>query len=346
MELNWPKAHNPCLSYRDCDHCICDAYGAYQFITAVSEFSKDPNRSAPSTLPSWEQEILRPRSPPIISYPHHEYDESDNPITYSVSSFRSLAQTSIFLSRADISALKNKTTGSKCATFDAVTSCLRRARTRTLINPKSNARLIFPIDTRFRYKSLPNGYYGATVVFPCAITKAAKLVKEPLYYAAKLISEVKKDVGGDDYRASVLDFIESNGRRGFYSEEAFVVSDMRCLRFNDVDFGWRRGVYGGPARAGTGMVPGMVTSVIGHKNEEGVEGVLALISLPPESLERLHKERRTALLELEAKPEKEPDEQRETEADLERKQKEQPEMKPGAEKDSNREMLYASRRTR
>lgn len=51
------------------NHCICDAYGAYQFITVVSEFCKDPNRRAPSTLRSWERETLRPRSPPIISYP-------------------------------------------------------------------------------------------------------------------------------------------------------------------------------------------------------------------------------------------------------------------------------------
>ncbi|KAG2715109.1 hypothetical protein I3760_03G062000 [Carya illinoinensis] len=225
------------------NHCICDAYGAYQFITVVSEFCKDPNRRAPSTLRSWERETLRPRSPPIISYP--------------------------------IMTLKNKITG-KCATFDAVASCLWRARTRTLINPKSNARLMFPIDTRFRYKSsLPNGYYGTAVVFPCAITKAAKLVKEPLYYFAKLISEVRRGVGGDEYRASALDFIELNGPRGFYSEEAFVVSDMSRLR----------GVYGGPARAGTGMVPGMMTSIIGHKNEG-------------ESLERLHKEVRKEIASI------------------------------------------------
>lgn len=95
-----------------------------------------------------------------------------------------------------------------------------------------------------------------------------------------------------------MDFIELNERRGFYSEEAFVVSDMSHLRFNDVDFGWRRGVYGGPVRAGTGIVPGMVTSVIGHKNEEGVEGVLALISLPPELLERLHKEVRKEIASI------------------------------------------------
>lgn len=128
-------------------------------------------------------------------------------------------------------------------------------------------------------------------MFPCTVIKAAKLVEEPLCCTAKLIWEVKKDAIGDKYRASVLDLIEVNGRRGFCSEGAFVVSDMSRLRFLDVGFRWG-GVYGGPARAGTGMVPGMVTSVIGHKNEEGVEGAMALVSLPPALLERFHKELR------------------------------------------------------
>lgn len=128
------------------------------------------------------------------------------------------------------------------------------------------------------------------MVFPCVITKAAKLNDNPLSYAASLISAVKQQVTGDEYRASVLDFIEVNGRRGFCAEGAFVVSDMTRLRFTDVDFGWGQAVYGGPARAGTGVVPGMVTSIITHKNEESVEGVLALVSLPPESLERFHEE--------------------------------------------------------
>lgn len=127
-------------------------------------------------------------------------------------------------------------------------------------------------------------------MFPCTVITAAKLVEKPLHCTAKLIWEVKKDAIRDEYRASVLDFIEVNGRNGFCSEGAFVVSDMSRLRFANVDFGWGEGVYGGPARAGTGMVPGMVTSVIGHKNEEGVEGALALVSLPPASLERFHVE--------------------------------------------------------
>ncbi|KAK9272395.1 hypothetical protein L1049_002767 [Liquidambar formosana] len=272
------------------NHCICDAYGAYQFLTAMSQFCTNPSQVTPSFLPSWGREILKPRSPPIVSYPHPEYEAFDHPaITHTETDFKRLAQTSIFLSHADISALKNQINSNKCPTFDAVASCLWRARTRTLINPNSITKLIFPIDTRFRYKPLlPKGYYGSAVVFPCATAKAAELIQKPLGYTAGLVSEVKMGVMGDEYRASVVDFIESNGRERFCSQGTFVVSDMSRLKFVEVDFGWGHGVYGGPARAGTGLIPGMVTSVVGHKNEEGVEGVLALISLPPESVQRFH----------------------------------------------------------
>lgn len=275
------------------NHCICDAYGAYQFIKAMSEFSTNPSQATPSWLPSWGREALKPRSPPTISYPHIEYQTSPNStnITYTETDFKAMTQTSMYLSRIDISSLKDQINGQKTPTFDAIASCLWRARTRALINPESTTRLLFPIDTRIRYKPLlSQGYYGSAVVFPCAITKAVKLVEKPLNYAANLISQVKRDVTSDEYRASVLDFIEVNGRKGFCSEGAFVVSDMTRMRFIDVDFGWGQGLYGGPARAGTGVVPGMVTSVITHKNEEGVEGVLALVSLLPESVERFKKE--------------------------------------------------------
>ncbi|XP_058087723.1 benzyl alcohol O-benzoyltransferase-like [Magnolia sinica] len=268
------------------NHCVCDAYGALQFVTAVSEFARNPNRHASSFLPSWGREILAPRSPPRVSYRHPEYDTdttSETPATGA--DFKRLAQISTFFSNADISALKRQINDRRCPTFDAVAACLWRARTRALAL-KTITKLLFPIDTRFRYHpSLPDGYYGTAVVFPCAVTTPEALCNGPIRYAAGLISGVKKSVVGDEYRKSVLDFIDVNGRRGFCSEGAFVVSDMSRLRFADVDLGWGPGVYGGPGRAGTGMVPGMVTSVIGHKDERGVEGVLALVSLPQGTVE-------------------------------------------------------------
>ncbi|GMN28598.1 hypothetical protein TIFTF001_002102 [Ficus carica] len=183
---------------------------------------------------------------------------------------------------------KNQFLSNKAPTFDVVAACLWRARTRTLLSPSSTVRLLFPINTHMRYKpSLPKGY-GSTVVYPCAITHAAKLIEKPLPYAASLISAVKKGVSGDEYQASVPSRLM--GADGFCSEGAFAVSDMTRLGFTNVDFGWGKAAYGGPARARASLVPGMVTSLITHKNEDRVEGVLALASLPAESLDKFHNE--------------------------------------------------------
>ncbi|KAK9115336.1 hypothetical protein Syun_022133 [Stephania yunnanensis] len=240
-------------------------------------------KGTPQTAPPSDHLIPSPRIRPRLLPRRPLSDESD---------FKRLEQTSVFFSKSDVSALKRKINDHKCATFDVIAACLWRARTKTTIHPDTVTKLLFPIDTRFRYKpELPPGYYGSAVVFPRAATKARTLVSEPLRYAAGLISEVKKGVAGDEYRMSVLDLIEGNGRRGFCRESAFVVSDMSRLRFAEVDFGWGPAAYGGPARAGTGHVPGMVTSVVGHKDGEGgVEGLLALVSLPSHALELFHEE--------------------------------------------------------
>ncbi|XP_020243269.1 benzyl alcohol O-benzoyltransferase-like [Asparagus officinalis] len=101
-------------------------------------------------------------------------------------------------------------------------------------------------------------YYGAAVVFPCAITDASDLGR-PLKTADNQITASKSVKSNDEYRSSTVDFMEVNKRRGFYRGlAAFVVSDMSRLRFAAVDFGWGQGIYGGRARAGTGAVPWML----------------------------------------------------------------------------------------
>ncbi|KAF9613727.1 hypothetical protein IFM89_010169 [Coptis chinensis] len=134
----------------------------------------------------------------------------------------------VFFSKSDLSSLKNQINGGKCAAFDAVASCLWKARTKTIIDPESETKLIFPIDTRFRYKPLlPNNYFGTAVVFPCATTKASELIQKPL--------------------------------QGFCSEGVLLETDMSRLRFADVDFGWGPAAYAGPLESTAGPVPGLVT---------------------------------------------------------------------------------------
>ncbi|KAK9091664.1 hypothetical protein Sjap_024841 [Stephania japonica] len=279
------------------NHCACDTNGALQFIKTIAEFCCDPHRKAPSIVPSWGREILKPRSPPIISFRHLEYNLNDlaDHETQAKSDLKNLVQTSVFLSNDDILALKRQVTDRKCVSFDVIASCLWRARTRTLFKTIYNndmsctMRLLFPIDTRFQFKpDLPKGFYGSTMVVPSVITTGSELLEKPLCHAVSLISKAKSEVVRDEYRASVVDFLDVN-KGGEFWDEMFV-TDMRWFKFAEVDFGWGKGVYAGPARAGVGPVPWTVTSMFYHKNVNGAEGVLALISLPSSLVKKFHNE--------------------------------------------------------
>ncbi|KAK9108018.1 hypothetical protein Syun_024029 [Stephania yunnanensis] len=130
-----------------------------------------------------------------------------------------------------------------------------------MIHPETVTKLLFPIDTRLRYKpelpparllrqrgGVPTSSYEGKDVGIGTVTVRGGVD----------IGGEEGRVVGDEYRMSVLDSIEGNGRRAFCRESALVVSDMSRLRFAEVDFGWGPAVYGGPARAGTGHVPGML----------------------------------------------------------------------------------------
>ncbi|XP_020089055.1 benzyl alcohol O-benzoyltransferase-like [Ananas comosus] len=278
------------------NHCMCDAAGALQFLTAVAESARDPSINSPSLRPVWSREALSPRSPPRISFPHYEYDDSITNLKpgpmYSPSHFRRLAQASLFLPRETVSTLKHR--AAAAASFDAVAACLWRARARALcLSGRDPAYFLFPLDTRSRgTPRLPRGYYGAAVVFPCATALTFDLCRKPLRYASSKIATTKQIALEDEYRASVVDFLEGKGGNvGFRGGEGvFVVSDQSRLRFADVDMGWGRAVYGGPGRAGTGAEPGMVAAVAAHRREDGVEGLLAIFSIPDEAMEAFKRE--------------------------------------------------------
>ncbi|KAJ0962806.1 hypothetical protein J5N97_027928 [Dioscorea zingiberensis] len=275
------------------NHCMCDGYGVFQFITAVSELAREPNRSDLTQPPVWARELLTPRSPPRPSFPHREYDPDPNmEPDSSGSEIRDKTQISIFFTRSDISALKSQINGPKTPTFVAITALLWRAWTRSL-GLRSETRLLVPIDTRGHHQPLlPVGYYGVAVVVSCAVAPAKELVSRPISFAGGLISELKSRGSDKEYRASTVDFIETERRFWCRGEGTLVVTDVSKLRFADVDFGWGPGLYGGFARGGVVDVAGLVvTTLSGYKREEdGVEGLVALLSLPREAVDAFQDE--------------------------------------------------------
>lgn len=282
------------LAYR-VNHCICDAYGAFQFIKYLSELVREPNRSCPTQPPVWSRELLVPNSTPCPLFPHTEYHLNINSKhdTSKLMRTQKLTQTSIFLTGHDVFALKSKVNKPKTTTFEVITALLWRAWA-CFLALDCETRLVFPIDTRRSHTPvLPVGYYGVALITPCTIIHAKQLVSQPLSFAVGLISELKSKVQDHkEYRSSAIDFIEMNGRSGFCNKVAFAVSDLSKLRFDKVDMGWGQCLYGGFARAGVGDVPGlMVAPLVRYKREEdGLEGLLAIVSLPPQAVDVFQKE--------------------------------------------------------
>ncbi|KAM0932973.1 putative benzyl alcohol O-benzoyltransferase [Dioscorea sansibarensis] len=293
MQVTRLKCGGFVLAYR-VNHCICDAYGAFQFISYLSQLVREPNRSSPSQPPVWSRELLIPNSPPCPLFPHTEYDlEINSKQDSSKLGAQSLTQISIFFTARDIFALKSKINKPKTTTFEVITALLWRAWARCF-PLDSETRLVFPIDTRRSHTPvLPVGYYGVTVITPCTIIHAKRLVSQPLSFAVGLITELKsRGLDHKEYRTSAIDFIEMNGRSRFCNKAAFAVTDLSKLRFDEVDMGWGQCLYGGFARAGVGDVPGlMIAPLVRYKREEdGLEGLLAIVSLPPQAVDVFRKE--------------------------------------------------------
>nr|CAD1838261.1 unnamed protein product [Ananas comosus var. bracteatus] len=274
------------------NHCMCDAAGALQFLTAVAESARDPSINSLSLHPVWSREALSPRSPPRISFPHYEYDDSITNLKpgpmYSPSRFRRLAQASLFLPREAVSTLKHR--AAAAASFDAVAACLWRARARALgLSGRDPAYFLFPVYTRSRgTPRLPRGYYGAAVVFPCATALTFDLCRKPLRYASSKVATAKQIALEDEYWASVVDFLEGKGGNvGFRGGEGvFVVSDQSLPMSTWVGAGQCMAVRGG---RGLGQSLGWWQrwrrTVGGWRG-----GLLAIFSIPDEAMEAFKRE--------------------------------------------------------
>ena len=68
------------------------------------------------------------------------------------------------------------------------------------------------------------------------------------------------------------------------------MSDVTRAGFGDVDFGWGKAVYGGPAKGGVGAIPGVASFYIPFRNGKGEDGIVVPVCLPGDAMERFVKE--------------------------------------------------------
>jgi hypothetical protein len=168
---------------------------------------------------------------------------------------------------------------------------LWHSRTKAVQLPaEQEVRFIFTVNVRTKLDPpLPEGFYGNGISLACAKTTAEELANKPLSFAVKLINEAKTAVN-IEYIRSAIDLMDLKGRPHCTVVGSFFVSDVTKLGFRDVDFGWGKAAFAGPAKGGVGVVPGLVNFFISHRNSSGVEGIVVPICLPSAAMRRFEAE--------------------------------------------------------
>ncbi|XP_020114477.1 benzyl alcohol O-benzoyltransferase-like [Ananas comosus] len=280
-------------------HCMADAAGLVQFMMAMGELAQ--GTTAPAVPPVWAREILNARSPPRVTHPHPEYEQVPDPTKDRISPADVLAQRPFFFGEKEILALRCQAPAhlrATCSRFDMIAAYVWRCRTIALgYDSEDEVRIQFVVNARGKRNNalgrapmLPLGFYGNAFAFTVASSTAGELCRKPFSYALELVAAAKARSAAVDHLQSVADLMVLKGRPRFATARTYLVSDLTKSGLEELDFGWGKGIYGGPA---TAM---LATFHIPVRSAGGERGILVPVRLPEFAMERFVVEMKRGLV--------------------------------------------------
>lgn len=230
------------------NHCMFDGIGAMEFVNSWGETA----RRLPLTVPPFlDRSILSSRSPPLMEFPHHEFQQiEDISLTASLYQSQPMRYRSFCFSPEELDRLKRRATEfesiSKCTTFEALSGFVWRARTQALgLLPAQQTKLLFAVDGRSRFDPpLPKGYFGNGIVLTNSLASAGELLENPVGFAVGKVQEAVRMVT-DAYMRSAVDYFEATRARPSLAATLLLTTWSR-LSFHATDFGWGEAVQSGP----------------------------------------------------------------------------------------------------
>ncbi|XP_022986530.1 benzyl alcohol O-benzoyltransferase-like [Cucurbita maxima] len=270
------------------NHVMTDGFGMAQFMMAIAEMAR--GALSPSILPVWQRDLLSARDPPRVPCQHPEYDQVDhgNDIEGTMIPFNNMTQRSFFFGPTELSIIRETlpTHFHNCSSSEILTIFIWRLRTIALqLSQDEEVRLLCLVNLRTKFNLFPLGYYGNAVALPAALTTVGKLAQNHIGYAIELVEKAKAKVT-EEYMKSMVDLMVMKGRPHFSVVRSLLVADLTEAGFEEVDYGWGKAIYGGPASGGVGLVPGLISFCIPFKNRNGEKGIVVPLCLPSPAMER------------------------------------------------------------
>ncbi|KAK8546103.1 hypothetical protein V6N13_067337 [Hibiscus sabdariffa] len=266
------------------NHVMCDGTGLKQFMSAIGEMAR--GLVIPSILPVWERHLLDAQDPPKVAFAHHEYDQAEATDTVPLDD---LVERSFFFGADRLSILRRLLPLhlGHCTKFELLTAYLWRCRTIAMdLDPDKEVRMLFAVNARSKFNPpLPSGYYGNAFAIPAAMTTVRNLRQNPLGHAVELVQQAKASMT-EGYVKSVAALMTIRKKQLPLSTVAgsYGISDVTNIGFEDIDFGWGKAVFAGPAKA-----IGWISFFIPTKNKKGEVGTSVPICLPAPAMERFTK---------------------------------------------------------